>query len=173
MAVVDFLNLIGLGLSGVQTAYAMLTYHNSPGKTGFFTVWPRVIKIIRIGLPCLIGIIFLFFYFRPVGVSPDQFEILKKSWAVYKYENVLGQHYKDETVKLDGKEFQFCVFDNVEFVYNGTAPFKIMLGNTMVHRQSIRIMSENPIVVQALSLLVHSAMKPEDVQESNRPSNAN
>ena len=163
------LAILGVICGLVQMIYQIFGYYQQqPKSRRAAKPWPFARSlpiIISIALP----IIFMVLYFRAPTVSPDQFEALKKSWLNYSFQQVVGQHFKDETIKLDGKEFIYCSFDNVDFVYNGTAPYKIELGNTIVHRQNVRITSDNPVVSQALALLATSALRPGEFLETNRP----
>jgi hypothetical protein len=38
---------------------------------------------------------------------------------------IQGQEFNNEVVDLDGKQFLDCIFTNVTFKYNGTAPFEM------------------------------------------------
>jgi hypothetical protein len=51
---------------------------------------------------------------------------LSPNWGSYKYEDVYNHPFANETVRLDGKRFLGCTFDNVTFVYQGTAPFTFL-----------------------------------------------
>jgi len=57
----------------------------------------------------------------PLSSSTDHFD--KESWFSYKYQIITDKTFRNERIVLDGKKFTSCIFENVTFEYNGTAPF--------------------------------------------------
>jgi hypothetical protein len=63
---------------------------------------------------------------------------------------ITNQKFSQEKVLLDGHSYQYCIFDKVTFVYNGTA------GYGLAHNQviePIRISTDNDVVSATMSLL--------------------
>jgi hypothetical protein len=62
---------------------------------------------------------------------------------------VYGQTFKNQTIELDGREFVKSTFEHVTFVYNGTAPTRL-IDNTSTDHQ---LQSSNPVVLQTMDLM--------------------
>ncbi len=67
---------------------------------------------------------------------------------------VVGEHYKNETVELDGNQFMDCTFEDVSLRYQGERPF-LVVRCTFASKHSqvnVQIFSDNPIVGQTIEL---------------------
>jgi hypothetical protein len=71
--------------------------------------------------------------------------------ATQKLEAVVSAAYDNQTVVLDGRDFENCTFDNVTFIYKGTAPF-VMTDPHFVNGGTIVIGSPNPVVNLTIAL---------------------
>lgn len=85
-------------------------------------------------------------------------------WSAFKYADVWGQHFANQTVRLDGKFFHNCTFDGVTFEYDGTGPFQFdppvpLITNTKVGQ------TNNSIVKATFNLFHYLA----GVKLENRP----
>jgi len=67
-------------------------------------------------------------------------------WASYKKTVIINKHFRNERIVLDGKSFSNCIFDNVSFEWNGTAPFDLV-GNTI--SDSSRVLASNNRTISA------------------------
>src|SRR3984893_15621974 len=67
---------------------------------------------------------------------------------------VLRQHYKNETVLLDGKNFIECTFENVTLLYQGTRPLQ-MINCKKIPAEGflVTVRTDNPVVFTALSIM--------------------
>ena len=80
---------------------------------------------------------------------------LNASWQGYPLKRVEHQHFKNETVTLDGNEYIDVTFDNVTFMYNGKAPTRLNgVHFVLVSPGELagKISSDNPVVVQTLKI---------------------
>ena len=76
-----------------------------------------------------------------------------RKWLYTPLENVYRRNYRNEEVMLDGHNFIDCEFDEgVTFVYNGTAPFK-MLNPKPTAKFVMKIKTDNLIVQHLMSFL--------------------
>jgi hypothetical protein len=64
--------------------------------------------------------------------------------------HVVGKHFENREVLLDNTEYTYCVFKNVTFVYNGTAPFQLF-GDSVYG--GVHFRSDNPSVFPTLALM--------------------
>jgi hypothetical protein len=61
--------------------------------------------------------------FRPaMPLTKVELVRLDDEWEKYQYTEVSGRTFRNETVLLDGFSFTNCTWEDVTFVYNGTAP---------------------------------------------------
>lgn len=67
-----------------------------------------------------------------------------------KFQVIAGQTFKNEKVKLDGKEFLNCNFEDVTIVYDGRYPVR-MVGNRF--QGSLDFTSDNPSIDVAVGIL--------------------
>jgi hypothetical protein len=67
---------------------------------------------------------------------------------------VFRQHYKNETVLLDGKNFIECTFENVTLLYQGTRPIQ-MINCKKIPGEGflVTVQTDNPVVFTALSIM--------------------
>jgi hypothetical protein len=65
-------------------------------------------------------------------------------------ELVSDKIFADQVVDLDGKEYRYCKFYNVKFLYNGTSPIKL---NHDEFNGSILLNTENPAVGMSWGLM--------------------
>lgn len=65
--------------------------------------------------------------------------------------NCYGRKKVNEKVALDGIAYRNCIFENVTFVYNGTAPFSFSDNNTFIG--SKHLVSDSAMVNYTLSLI--------------------
>lgn len=63
-------------------------------------------------------------------------------------ETIRSRAYKNQEVLLDGKRFDRCMFDNVTFMYNGTA--KYSFGEPSTITGNIQFKSDSEIVHGAI-----------------------
>jgi hypothetical protein len=79
------------------------------------------------------------------------------NWSSYPFKQIWNQTYKHQTVVLDGCDYIKCVFDNVTFEYNGTAPTSVR-ESTIIHQPGhpIGIAAKNSVVAQALTVAAMS-----------------
>jgi len=118
---------------------AKMPFSPSP-KIGLRTYWPMLV------MACLMiltwaGIGYQYFGTHAfetgkslsiphVPLSEDQKKIfshlsaMESNWSIYPYEEVVGQHFENTSVLVDGKKFSNCTFSNVTFLFEGTAPFQ-------------------------------------------------
>jgi hypothetical protein len=61
---------------------------------------------------------------------------------------VYGQTFKNQAIELDGREFVESTFEHVTFVYNGTAPTRLIQNKSTDHS----LQSSNPVVKQTMEL---------------------
>lgn len=77
-------------------------------------------------------------------------------WETYPLKQVRGKHFEAETVKLDGVEYINCVFDNVTFEYEGTAPTRLTASQIIMPPLGTRMVgmtSSHPIVTQTQAII--------------------
>jgi hypothetical protein len=92
--------------------------------------------------------------------------ILPVGWA-QQSKQVVGQHYENETVQLDGKYFRSCTFNSVVFEYEGTAACgfdqdcKYGEPNAL---NPVSIRSGNPLIQLTISLMRCMRMIKDDTQ---------
>jgi hypothetical protein len=74
-----------------------------------------------------------------------------EKWEQFKYTDISGRTYRNETVLLDGFSFTNCTWEDVTFVYNGTAPtvFDCRWRTTGV----FNIRTENPAVKMTVRII--------------------
>jgi hypothetical protein len=81
-------------------------------------------------------------------------------WAHYEFKRIEHQQFVNETVTLDGNEFVDVSFENVTFMYHGTAPMNF-ISTTFVPattgKLQARLGSDNPVVMQ--TLMIANAMQ--------------
>src|SRR6516164_2482158 len=65
--------------------------------------------------------------------------------------DIFRQHYRNETVQLDGKNFIECIFENVTFAYQGMRPIQ-MINCTKIPEEGflVTVKTDNPVVFTAL-----------------------
>jgi hypothetical protein len=73
-------------------------------------------------------------------LSPTKSE---EEWYATPKTQIVDKTYKNERVELDGKSFTLCRFENVTFVYRGTAPFDLGVDNEITGGPSIEAPSPN------------------------------
>jgi hypothetical protein len=56
---------------------------------------------------------------------PETFKEMRQKWLAYEYKEVWNQTFINVGVPLDGYHYRESVFENVTFIYNGTAPVKL------------------------------------------------
>jgi hypothetical protein len=67
---------------------------------------------------------------------------------------IFRQHYKNETVQLDGKNFVECTFENVTFIYQGTRPIQMMNCRKIPQEGFlVTVQTDNPVVFTALGIM--------------------
>jgi hypothetical protein len=76
--------------------------------------------------------------------------------------DVIGKHFKNETVKLDGNHFVDCEFEDVTFFYAGTRPFKAT-NSRITHekptpKQAYIFDSHNPVVEMVVTFFGQTGM---------------
>jgi hypothetical protein len=102
----------------------------------------------------------------PFIVHNESGFILPIGWAQLP-KQVVGQHYENETVPLDGKHFHSCTFRNVVFNYEGTAgcgfdpDCKIGTPDAI---DPVMLRSGNPIVQLTISLMRSLKMFKENTE---------
>jgi hypothetical protein len=64
--------------------------------------------------------------------------------------SVFKEHYKDRTMKIDGKEFIECTFENVTLIYDGTRPARI---TNCKRTPNVTIETGNPIINNTVEIL--------------------
>jgi hypothetical protein len=94
-------------------------------------------------------------------VSRDiDYKAIMDKWLTYRYQEIYNQTFQNETVKLDGKKFLNCTFDNVTFQYEGTAPFLLAGGQVRVDSGSLySLKSNNPIVKETMHIFFMAPTK--------------
>ena len=65
--------------------------------------------------------------------------------------NCHGRKKANETIALDGMAYRNCIFENVTFVYNGTAPFSLSDNNSFIGSRHLK--SDSGMVNYTLALL--------------------
>jgi len=70
------------------------------------------------------------------------------AWATYRYEYVIGRHFFNEAVVLDGKHFSGCTFENVTFIYQGKGPVQVVDSRLIRHPDSVVKWHTDNILVQ-------------------------
>jgi hypothetical protein len=95
----------------------------------------------------------LYFNFRPrtvekvvTNIEPYQFKWTGKNTDP-KY-RVAGKTFRDEVVPLDDMEYTDCKFFNVKFLYNGTAPSRLLYNDI----EGFEVVSANPSISGAMEL---------------------
>jgi hypothetical protein len=95
----------------------------------------------------------LYFNFRPrtvekviTNIEPYKFKWTGNS-ATPKY-RVVGKTFRDEIVPLDDTEYTDCKFFNVQFLYNGTAPSRLLYNDI----EGFEVISNNPSISGTLEL---------------------
>lgn len=68
------------------------------------------------------GVIWLFGRLVPSARTTESVSDLRKAWRNPRLELVSGQTYINKTIEVDGKSFRDCIFENVTFMFHGTAP---------------------------------------------------
>jgi hypothetical protein len=79
---------------------------------------------------------------------------------------VADKRFINERVVLDGTAYRNCRFENVTFVFNGTAPFELTR-NTISGR--IQVTSDNPVVLGTMGWLKGIGMIPAGVEMTAPP----
>lgn len=101
--------------------------------------------------------------YRTERLSPD-YVAIDKAWGKYDYTDVWNRNFSNEDVQLDGRKFHNCHFENVTFVYEGTAPFS-MNAITATGKNTVR--SANPIVKEVFQAqILTGGIHFEDLHES-------
>jgi hypothetical protein len=74
--------------------------------------------------------------------------------------HIFRQHYKNESVELDGKEFVECTFVNVKFIYNGSGPVNMIncLYGLKGQPNPISMSTQNPAIYAVIALLSATKM---------------
>jgi len=90
-----------------------------------------------------------------VPTTPDaiiaQLNLMTSHWGNYQFEDIYNRPFSHETVKLDGRRFHNCTFDNVTFEFEGTGPFEFdppvpaIIGD-------VKVRSDIPIVKGAFNV---------------------
>jgi hypothetical protein len=92
------------------------------------------------------------------------------AWATYRYENVLGHHFFNEVVVLDGKHFANCTFENVTLTYQGKGPVQMVNSRLIRHADSIvKIHTDNVVVQQTLSIMKGLGQLPPGYKDEEVP----
>jgi hypothetical protein len=92
------------------------------------------------------------------------------AWATYRYEPVLGRHFFNEAVVLDGKHFANCTFENVTFIYQGTAPVQIVDSRLIHHPDSVgKWHTDNIVVQQTTRIMKGLGMLPSGYRDEEVP----
>jgi hypothetical protein len=93
-----------------------------------------------------------------IGIGYHHHEMPRQevNWDNYQLKIVSNEAYKDETVKLDGYEYQHVTFDNVMLDYEGTAPTR--LTDVQFLRKpgelpNVRATSSDPVVKQTMLIM--------------------
>lgn len=76
----------------------------------------------------------------------NHLQAVEYDWDAFPYEYVVAQQFVNTDVLLDGRDFSNCTFTNVNFVYEGTAPFRFngqptLVGNNRVSTDSAVVKS--------------------------------
>jgi hypothetical protein len=94
-----------------------------------------------------VGILFYWYGLRKYGLLGES-----DYWKNYSYRQVKGKEFKNETIQLDGYEYRGCTFNDVTFVYEGKAPFRVIssqITGKKFGRRLVVIRTSNPIVQHA------------------------
>ncbi|HTU43831.1 MAG TPA: hypothetical protein VMF91_02125 [Bryobacteraceae bacterium] len=128
------LTVIGL----IVTAYSVVAHHK-PEVLPKIPIW--------IGLLALTWAAVGFDYY-------DRHHVDYSKWSdIDKLERVPSRVFKDETVVLDGKFFLQPTFENVTFIYNGTAGVAMDNAHFLPYGRFVfRLGSRNPVVTTTLKL---------------------
>jgi hypothetical protein len=86
------------------------TYESSPSKSRWLSLALSICALVLSGVG-----LYRTVYVVPHQVSKFKIRNLEDLQIVY------GKNFKDERVEIDGKNFENCTFENVTYVYNGTA----------------------------------------------------
>ena len=67
------------------------------------------------------------------------------------FDYIANHSYENQTVPLDGKSYRFCVFHNVSFLFNGTAPFEFdhnqVTGNHLIRTDNPAVMATAAVAI--------------------------
>ena len=90
-------------------------------------------------------------YFVPSWARPSISDAeLAEEWKTYHYQEIWNRTFSNETVPLDGIAYNKCTFDNVTFVYKGTAPTRF---DDCHFTRDISLRSPNPSIEMMVVLL--------------------
>jgi hypothetical protein len=82
-------------------------------------------------------------------LSPEEITSLKKAWEKSEKKLVFGKTFRNEKVPLDGFSYVECEFTNVNFVFNGDAPFDLIRNKI----SGAWIETKNPALTSLIDLL--------------------
>lgn len=82
----------------------------------------------------------------------------------YQYTEIDSHQFSHETVRLDGRKFVNCSFDNVTFKFEGTAPFQF-IPYPPVTIADIKVRSDVPVVKGSFNVCLLGC-KPSSVDNS-------
>ena len=92
---------------------------------------------------------------------------ISANWETFKYQHVVGRTFVNETILLDGKQFENCTFSNTSYLFEGTAPYKILQSKIIGSRKFTTDVPMFKAVVYALTdlgLTSNSTILPEPPQ---------
>lgn len=113
------LDLVGAGLLAVLDEYNWVAYLVLAVGTALLA-WPFLLwadaKIKRRFIAIAL------FVFLGLGVGFSIASVSRPAPVEWKDKltSVIGIHYRNESIVIDGKEFLDCTFENVKLIYNGT-----------------------------------------------------
>ena len=119
--------------------------------------WPQIMHkdntmLQKLALGCLILAIVGWGvgHFLPTGESTNEGKAPLEDFKSMNKIPVINKEFMNERVLLDGHSYSNCVFRNVKFIYNGTAPFDLSHNDIY---GPIVIKSENPKIEALLYVL--------------------
>jgi len=122
----------------------------SPGRPRPFIIQAAIILVIVSG-----GMGYTFN--RYVSGNTVDLAAIKSAYANFRdYSEVYRRHYSHESVMLDGLRCHECSFDNVTFVWHGTAPYVLEQSIFVPDAQggsTVKFQSDNPIVFYTMEFV--------------------
>jgi hypothetical protein len=149
-----------LGLPSIITGWVVL-YRDIRQRAEGMPMSKTKVWIIRaaFGIPTILWLLYIAAYFGLIGHCTSPLNA-RFSFETREMVPVYRKTFTNEEVVLDGHHFIDCTFENVTFVYNGTAPFG--MDRAVSKGEVWRLSTKNVPLFHFLRFLKTQRFSPQD-----------